>query len=260
MSYTHMGILQRRRLENTHPMRDYVSVGPHLVRARWLLGFGPGNENPGTAGAPCHLLAGNSRGQWRERGCASDFLRSGEVSCYSSIGSIQHIIGPRSTRDFHARTQPLERGEENDMRTSPVRLMERNPPSDKAEGAGGTPLRRWEATVVTASCRDGLARFKRPITSPSRRRPQPYWDRNRTRAPWDDAWATRGCVWVSPRTWLVGSQAGRRLFQVPVISRRGYGTIPTEGGSNRQGVFEFNIYSTFEGMYSSKSHVPESIP
>lgn len=46
MSYTHMGTLQRRRFENTHPTRDFVSVGLHLGRAKWLLGFGPGSDEP----------------------------------------------------------------------------------------------------------------------------------------------------------------------------------------------------------------------
>lgn len=80
------------------------------------------------------------------------------------------------------------------MRTGPARLMERSPPSDKAEGArgGGSMEKVEKATVVTASCRDGLVHFKRPITSPSWRRPQPSWDRIRTQAPWGYAWATRG--------------------------------------------------------------------
>lgn len=67
-------------------------------------------RSPSTEGASCHLLGGNSRDRWREGGYASDFLRSEEVSCYSSTGLIQHIIGPRRIGASHARTQPLERG------------------------------------------------------------------------------------------------------------------------------------------------------
>lgn len=40
--YAH-GALQCWRPEVTHCMRGYVSVGPHLGRVKWLLGFGPGN-------------------------------------------------------------------------------------------------------------------------------------------------------------------------------------------------------------------------
>ena len=43
ISYTNMGTLQRRRLKATRCMRDYVSVGLHLGRGKWLFGLGLGN-------------------------------------------------------------------------------------------------------------------------------------------------------------------------------------------------------------------------